>query len=888
MKKNYLSVAKGVWLALLGLGLLVGQRAGAQAIPDAQWSRIGNSVAVTSDGNIVVSDEMAHVVKYDLQGNQIWRTGPLPGASYIAGKIPTNCPCVGGYAVVTNIDLLAPLPNGSVVLAGQEWGGAGIHNTINASGTAPGTSQYGEAKDDMINTPDGGTVYLNTLSPSSTKTMVSIQKTGATSWSWAIAYPTANPDQSVTKGEAVLNTPDGGYLVVGYHNTTGALTDLNNSTSLDNTGWIAKLDGQGNVIWQKLLSALPVTNTSSGPVGGSVVRMLTINDVIPAADGNGYALVGTALTPSSHQPATAVTALVEVDGNGDFKRARSVNPQPTKAFITSYTDPNGLNYYVVGNTSRTNGADPQVTKVSTANVGTSDPGLFAVIAQRTFDGPSDGFLKGITRAGDGSLVLISSNLQVIKLRVETPPTLYPLQMIAPSYNCPTGQITFNVSGGDGSAVTFISPGIQRNSPTDRFGTVEAGLRNDPKVITITAIQNGVSVSVDFDLKAACSTTGLLSPRASTIPDASFKVWESVYIPVGTYFSDPNFGSNPNYRSNWNISASGLPPGMGLSAKISELPFTPAVVLVGTASTVGVYNVTISASTSGGSVSTTFKITVSTTNPPPPPSGSFALTQPTYNCQTGAITFNTSGSDGSPTTYSAPGIARASVTDNFGVVESGLRNDPKPITITAMQSGKTATYTFDFGAYCTGTPPPPPPPPTGSALSLLAPTYDCATGAFRFNTSGGDGTSIEYFAPGITGWTTNPNQFVDKDSRTASDVAPFTLMARQSGVTVNYVWNLKTACNRAREGVQEIGTKLQVRVLGNPITGSAAEVEINGVSGQAVRLALVNQQGSILHQQLIGQAGAQEQVQVPLTGSNGVFLIRVQTAREQQTVRVIKP
>ena len=157
------------------------------------------------------------------------------------------------------------------------------------------------------------------------------------------------------------------------------------------------------------------------------------------------------------------------------------------------------------------------------------------------------------------------------------------------------------------------------------------------------------------------------------------------------------------------------------------------------------------------------------------------------------------------------------------------------------------------------PPPPPPvtpptPPTGGALALLAPTYNCATGAFTFNTSGGNGSAIEYQAAGITGWTTNPNQFVDTESRTANDVQPFTLMARQNGVTVTYVWDLKAACGRARTAaLPEPGTGLQVRVLGNPVPGQTAELDITGADQQVLHLNLVDLQGRVLHQQRIQQA-----------------------------------
>ncbi|WP_018623195.1 hypothetical protein [Spirosoma luteum] len=84
-------------------------------------------------------------------------------------------------------------------------------------------------------------------------------------------------------------------------------------------------------------------------------------------------------------------------------------------------------------------------------------------------------------------------------------------------------------------------------------------------------------------------------------------------------------------------------------------------------------------------------------------------------------------------------------------------------------------------------------PLADPLALIQPTYDCATGAFKFNTTGGDGSTITYFAPGITGPTTNPNQFVDAGLRQAADAKPISLSATQSGVTATYVFDLRATC-----------------------------------------------------------------------------------------------
>ncbi|GAB4017244.1 T9SS type A sorting domain-containing protein [Spirosoma koreense] len=1022
MKKIYVQLVRSIWLALLAMGVMSSQVAWAQAIPDIQWTHTGTPLAITSDGNLVATEFISNqpvipgsiapagdgLVKYALNGNQLWRTGLMQGGYYIGGKIPGY-----SYEVVGKVFRAAPTTDGGLAIVGKtSLRSASVAIKVSAQG---GPRRWedsdlffdGQAElyqDDIIGTPDGGFLVLIAAAKYGSTTSTIVRKydaSGNFSWAKSVAYPTANPgnpDRSLTKGEAVLNAPGGGYLVVGYYNTTGAINDLANSSLTDNTGWVAKLTDQGDVVWQKLLSGLPVTSTNGGPVPGSIIKMYTASDVILSADGTGYALVGAAISPSSPNSPPPTTAILELDWNGNFKRARSLFTAPTEAFLTSYVGAGAANYYAVGNSSLNSGVDPQIVKVSTANLALSDPALFSVVSQRTFDSSTDMYLQGIDRAGDGSLVYWAGN-QSVKLKVEMAPPGQPLTLNAPTYNCQTGAITFNVSGGNGSSITYIAPGVTRASATDNFGVVEPGLRNDPKVITITAQQSGVSVSYNFDLKAACSGTPAPKPPVSQpIPDQSLMVGQSWSgFPVGNYFSDPNLGMIPNYVPDWSFTITGLPDGLYVFSRPQDLLYTPAVTILGTPTTAGVYTVTVRASTGAfrnSPIVTTFKITVSPTNPPT--GNPLVMSAPTYNCQTGAIVFNTSGGDGSPITYIAPGVTRASATDNFGTVEQGLRNDPKVITITAQQSGVSVSYNFDLKSACSNTGSPKPPmlngpipdqsltvgqslpgngfivgnyfsdpnlgvipnyvpdwsftitglpdglyvfsrpqdllytpavtilgtpttvgsytvtvkastaafrnspiittfkitvsptnPPTG-ALTLLAPVYDCATGAFTFRTSGGDGTPIEFQAAGITGWTTNPNQFVDKDSRTASDVKPFMLMARQSGQVVTYIWDLKAACGRARVGVEEPGTKLLVQVLGNPILGHDAQLDITGAAGQTLWLNLVDSQGRPVHQQTIDQAGSTEQIRIPVGQGSGLYLLQVQTARERQTVKLVRP
>jgi hypothetical protein len=293
---------------------------------------------------------------------------------------------------------------------------------------------------------------------------------------------------------------------------------------------------------------------------------------------------------------------------------------------------------------------------------------------------------------------------------------------------------------------------------------------------------------------------------------------------------------------------------------------------------------LSATQNGVTVTYSWNIRAVCPLTPGPGGDALTLLAPTYNCATGAFTFNTSGGDGSPVSFSAIGITGPTTNPNQ-FVDEALRTaaDAPLIILTATQNGVTVTYSWNIRAVCPLTP-----GPGGDALTLLAPTYNCATGAFTFNTSGGNGATTEYRAvPGITGWTTNPDQFVDEGSRTANDVQPFLLQARQNGVETTLIWDLKAACSRARQGASESLTGMKVSVLGNPVAGETVEVEVSGVEQQPLHLQLSNLQGQLVSEQQIKQAAAIERVRLQLSRSTGVYLLQVSSPGQTKVVRVLK-
>jgi hypothetical protein len=289
--------------------------------------------------------------------------------------------------------------------------------------------------------------------------------------------------------------------------------------------------------------------------------------------------------------------------------------------------------------------------------------------------------------------------------------------------------------------------------------------------------------------------------------------------------------------------------------------------------------------SGVTVSLTFDLKAFCNGGGPAPGGGFSLTQPTYNCATGAITFNTVGGDGTTITFDAPGITRTSLTSNTGTVEAELRGDPKPIPLQATQSGVTVSFTFDLKAFCNGGGPAP-----GGGFSLTQPTYNCATGAITFNTTGGDGTTITFDAPGITRASLTSNTgTVEAELR--GDPKPIPLQATQSGKTTSYLFDLPNYCgapNRnARLGEDNPNQKLVVKILENPVH-QQLRVQLIGASQDPIQLRITDLQGHLLqNRNITPDQRKDEQVfrvdQFPV----GLFLLQATAGQQGQVIKFLK-
>jgi len=458
----------------------------------------------------------------------------------------------------------------------------------------------------------------------------------------------------------------------------------------------------------------------------------------------------------------------------------------------------------------------------------------------------------------------------------------------PEFN-QTVNVTSSLSSLCNALASVANNGTQ--NPVVTFA-VTGGLCNvGTNTVVLTATDSGTptaataSFTITVVVNAPGSSTVNLPPVAPSIPNQTGTVGTAFFQAIPA-FTDPNPGQIITYL------ASGLPPGLSFSGGAGGI-------VAGTPTTTGVYSVTITGTdapnatlTGGLSAFAIYTITINAIVSPPIV-GALQLIAPTYNCATGAFTFNTTGGDGTTITYWAIGITGPTTNPNDDV-DAGLAQDIRdgrpnvePLTLYAQQSGVTVTHSWNALAACASTPPVPvttcgsPTGTIGQPLALVAPTYNCATGVIQFNTTGGNGSPIEFMAIGITGWTSSCTDNLDPGN---VDNNTYTIMARQSGVMVSLSWTRPCASLRV---AHEMGSGLTISVLGNPTTADQVEFELRGAEGQAVRLQVVESTGRSISDLQIEQATAVERRTMSLGRQAGLYLIRATTPTEVKTVKIVK-
>ena len=216
----------------------------------SQWNRtfeadtalgelVGFSVQQTRDGGYIVGGfsgfEGAYLIKTDSDGNTTWqrvfRDGY--GLTYMASMLPVRQTSDGGYIIGTERDSVLRLVK-TDSLGTRQWErqypGLGVREGVSVqqtqdSGyivTGVGTSPSRES--------DEGDIYL-------------LKTNSAGEFQWKRAFGGPHLDN----GRWVTQTSDGGYLVAGITNVTGA--------EYGSDGYLVKTNSQGNALWTKVIGA---------------------------------------------------------------------------------------------------------------------------------------------------------------------------------------------------------------------------------------------------------------------------------------------------------------------------------------------------------------------------------------------------------------------------------------------------------------------------------------------------------------------------------------------------------------------------------------------------------------------------------------------------------
>lgn len=272
-----------------------------------------------------------------------------------------------------------------------------------------------------------------------------------------------------------------------------------------------------------------------------------------------------------------------------------------------------------------------------------------------------------------------------------------------------------------------------------------------------------------------------------------------------------------------------------------------------------------------------------TTPPVTPSGSLTLATVSYDCTSGVWQFQFTGGDGSSIQTSCPGAfgSRTVMANSVqSVILDGNLRDGTNFNITAVQSGQT--FTFTFRSSCGGTTSPPVTPPTPGVLTITAPTYDCNTGDLTINTSGGNGSTIEYQISGLRGWGIGATMNVP--SWQCNNNTSFTLQARQSSTEAS-PRTFVASCGGGR--IASV-TEETIRLTASP-NPSRGQVRVRYwlAARQAGQLRVVSSTGSILSEQNVLGTGQTEEIILHLDKHpSGLYFINLGSGTVHETVKVL--
>ncbi len=406
----------------------------------------------------------------------------------------------------------------------------------------------------------------------------------------------------------------------------------------------------------------PVITLSATQSGATTLFAYNWLSACSSSTGNTPPTVANPVPPQSATVGIAYTLSLA----GVFTDAET----PNSLVLSVMGLPAGLNFVAPSTISGT----PSMSGVSTVTVTATDPGSMSASTSFTITvNPAAGTPPPPT----GTFSITS--VQTISCQV---------------LSAGQRRLTFNpqYAGTNGAPISFSV--VNEMTPTTNPGPYSLDLYTDNPVVTLQAVQSGIASSFAYNWLAACSSSTANTPPtvANPVSPQSATVGMAYTLSLAGVFTD---AETPNQLT---LMVSGLPAG---------LSFTAPSTISGTPSMSGVSTVTVTATDPGSmNASTSFTLTVSPAGGTPPPTGTFSITGvQTVSCQVisagqrqVSFTPQYAGVNGAPISFSV--VNEMLPTTNPGPYTLNLYTDNPTITLSAVQSGVSSTFAYNWLAACT--------------------------------------------------------------------------------------------------------------------------------------------------------------------------------------------
>ena len=256
---------------------------------------------------------------------------------------------------------------------------------------------------------------------------------------------------------------------------------------------------------------------------------------------------------------------------------------------------------------------------------------------------------------------------------------------------------------------------------------------------------------------------------------------------------------------------------------------------------------------------------------------------TIGCNAGSITLTNINSGNSFQFIGPGGFNTSNTSGTATVTQAGIYT----LVTTSPLTGCTGVTLIPVVANCDSktTDPPTSTTVTPTTLRMLAPAYNCQTGAITLQTAGGDGTPISFFTPGVTRSSAQSTTGV-VEAGIRFDPKPLILYATQSGSTVSITFDLIAFCVRGRMASAEGVSTLEVTVLGNPSTAEMVSVEVRGAEGQPLTYQIRSLTGQLIMEKQT-ETAAEVDRQTLRLGSGGLYLLNISSPTQTKTVKIIR-